>query len=108
MPKSISITLPHALGAAEAKRRVQEQIDRVCAAYVDKIGHSRVSWTGDEAKFDVSALGQASSGTIAVFPDSLRIDVQLPWILAALSGKVEGFLKSNATDAIRIGNMSKK
>jgi hypothetical protein len=108
MPKSISITLPHALGAAEAKRRVQEQIDRVCAAYVDKIGHSRVNWTGNEAKFDVSALGQSSTGTIAVFPDSLRIDVQLPWILAALSGKVEGFLKSNATDAIRIGNMSKK
>jgi hypothetical protein len=108
MPKSISITLPHTLGAAEAKRRVEEQINRVCAAYVDKIGHSRVSWTGDEAKFDVSALGQASSGTIAVFPDSLRIDVQLPWVLAALSGKVEGFLKSNATDAIRIGNTSKK
>jgi len=108
MPKTVSITLPHNLGAAEAKRRVQAQMDRLCAEYVDKIGHSRVTWTGDSAKFDVSALGQVSNGTIAVFQDSLRIDVQLPWILAALSGKVQGFLNTNATDALRLTNMSKK
>jgi hypothetical protein len=107
MPKSISITLPHDLGVAEAKRRIQQQMDRLCAEYVDKIGHSRVSWTGDEAKFDVSALGQNSSGSIAVFPDSLKIDVQLPWVLAALSSKVQGFLNSNASEALRIGTTKK-
>jgi hypothetical protein len=99
--------LPHALGVAEAKRRVQAQMDRLCVEYVDKIGHSRVNWTGDTAKFDVTALGQNSTGSIAVFSDSLKIDVQLPWVLAALSGKVQGFLNSNASDALRIGTTKK-
>jgi putative polyhydroxyalkanoate system protein len=107
MPKTISITLPHDLGVAEAKRRVQQQMDRLCAEYVDKIGRSQVNWTGDTAKFDVSALGQNSSGSIAVLPDSLKIDVELPWIMAALSNKVQGFLNSNASEALRIG-VSKK
>jgi hypothetical protein len=108
MPKSISISLPHALGVAEAKRRVQDQLDRLRTEYVDQIGHSQVNWAGDQAKVDVSALGQAASATIDVLPDSLRIEVALPWVLAALSNKVQGFLQSNASDALRIGNTSKK
>jgi putative polyhydroxyalkanoate system protein len=107
MPKTISITLPHDLGAAEAKRRVQEQMDRLCAEYVDKIGRSQVNWTGDTATFDVSALGQNASGSIAIFPDSLKVDVQLPWIMAALTNKVQGFLNSNASEALRIGTTKK-
>ncbi len=104
MAKTISITMPHALGAAEAKRRVQDQLDRMRAEYVDKIGHSQVNWSGDQAKVDVSALGQAARATIDVLPDSLRIEVELPWFLAALSGKVQGLLRSNASDALRIGH----
>ncbi len=107
MQKTISITLPHALGVTEAKRRVQDQLERMRTEYVDKIGHSQVSWAGDEAKVDVAALGQAASATIAVLPDALRIEVQLPWILAALSSKVQGFLQSNATDALRLTHTPK-
>jgi hypothetical protein len=104
MAKTISITMPHALGAAEAKRRVQDQLNRMRAEYVDKIGHSQVNWSGDQAKVDVSALGQAASATIDVLPDSLRIEVALPWFLTALSGKVQGLLQSNASDALRISH----
>ncbi len=102
MPKTISITLPHDLGTAEAKRRVQDQIERMRKEYVDKIGQSQVNWTGDQAKVDVSALGQAASATIDVLPDTLRIEVELPWILAALTSKVQSFLTSNASDALRL------
>lgn len=108
MPKSISITLPHALGVAEAKRRVQDQLERMRAEYVDKIGHSQVNWSGDQAKVDVAALGQSASATIDVLPDTLRIEVELPWFLAALSSKVQGFLQTNATDALRLTRTSQK
>jgi hypothetical protein len=107
MQKTISITLPHALGVAEAKRRVQDQLERMRKEYVDKVGHSQVSWTGDEAKVDVAALGQAASATIAVLPDALRIEVELPWVLAALSSKVQGFLQANASDALRLTHTKK-
>jgi len=106
MAKTISITIPHDLGVAEAKRRVQEQIDRFRAEYVNKIAHSEVSWTDDQAKVNVAALGQTASAVIAVTLDKVRIDVELPWILAALSSKVEALVTSNASDALRLTHSS--
>jgi hypothetical protein len=40
-----------------------------------------------------------------VLKDLLRIDVQLPWVLAAISGKLQQFISSNAGDALRIGHV---
>jgi hypothetical protein len=34
--------------------------------------------------------------------DALRIEVQLPWILAALTGKIQGVLKTKAEESLRI------
>jgi putative polyhydroxyalkanoate system protein len=102
MAKSISITLPHTLGVAEAKRRVQDQIERLRTEYIDKIGQSQIGWAGDQARISVSALGQTAAGTIDVLPDSLRIEVKLPWVMAAISGKLQGFLTTNAADALRL------
>jgi hypothetical protein len=33
----------------------------------------------------------------------LRIEVQLPWFLAALTGRIQSVLKSNAENSLRIG-----
>jgi hypothetical protein len=40
--------------------------------------------------------------------DALRIEVQLPWILAALTGKIQRILKSNAEESLRIGHTPPK
>ncbi len=102
MTKTLAVTLPHDLGVAEAKRRVDEQIERLRAQYVDKIAHSTVDWSGDQAKVFVAALGQSATALLNVFADNIRIEVELPWMLAALSGKLEGLLKSSASDALRL------
>jgi len=102
MAKTIGITVPHALGVAEAKRRVDAEITRLRSEYVDKIAQSSIAWDGDQAKVFVAALGQSANGTINVLPDTIRIEVELPWMLAALSSKVEGLLQSKASDALRL------
>jgi hypothetical protein len=66
-----------------------------------------VTWAGDVATVHVRALGQAASAQITVLKDLLRIDVQLPWLLAALAGKVQQVIARNANDALRIGQASK-
>jgi hypothetical protein len=48
------------------------------------------------------------TGTILVVKDSVRIEVQLPWLLAALTGKIQGVLQSNAEDTLRIGHSPPK
>jgi hypothetical protein len=70
---------------------------------VDKIAHSEVAWTGNKADVRVSVLGQIITAQIYVLDDSLRIEVQLPLILAALSNKIQDVLTSNAKDSLRLG-----
>jgi Putative polyhydroxyalkanoic acid system protein (PHA_gran_rgn) len=103
MSNAIVITLPHSLGAEEAKRRIAERIELLRRDYIDKLAYSEVSWNGDTADLRVVALGQTVTAKIFVMSDSLRIEVQLPWILAALTNKIQGALKSNAEESLRIG-----
>ena len=108
MANSIVITLPHRLGAEEAKRRISERIELLRRDYIDKLGYSEAKWVGDTAGVRVVALGQIVTGTIAVLNDCVRIEVQLPWILAALTSKVQGILTANAADSLRIGHTPPK
>lgn len=107
MSNAITVTVPHDLGVEKAKARVAEQLTRMQREYVDKVAHSEVTWAGDVATVHVRALGQAASAQITVLKDLLRIDVQLPWLLAALSGAVQQVISRNANEALRIGNASK-
>lgn len=104
MANSIVITVPHKLGVQEAKRRIAESIEKLRRDYIDKLASSEVVWSGDSANLRVVALGQSVTGQITVFNDSLRIEVQLPLILAALTGKIQNVLKSNAEASLRIGH----
>jgi hypothetical protein len=102
MPKSIVVTVSHDLGADIARRRVADGIERLRSAYVDKIAHSEVVWTGDRADLRVIAFGQTTTARLDVLSDSLRIEVYLPWVVAALAGKVQATLASSAESALRI------
>lgn len=104
MSNSIVITVPHNLGATEAKRRITERMDVLRRDYLDKVAYSEVNWSGDTADLRVVAFGQTVTGKIGVLNDSLHIEVQLPWILAALTGKIQGVLKNNAEESLRIGH----
>ncbi|QBR72392.1 hypothetical protein CU048_15120 [Beijerinckiaceae bacterium] len=107
MSNSIVITVPHRLGAEEAKKRIAERIEVLRRDYIDKLAYSEAKWNGDKADLRVVAFGQTATGKLDVMNDSLRIEVQLPWILASLAGKIQGILKSNAEDSLRIGHTPK-
>jgi hypothetical protein len=103
MPNSIVITLPHRLGAEEAKRRIAAGIELLRRDYIDKLAHSEVNWNGDTANLRVVAFGQTATAQVYVMSDALRIEVQLPLIFAALTRKIQGVLKSKAEESLRIG-----
>ena len=106
MSNAITVTVPHDLGVEAAKARVSEQLARMQREYVDKVAHSEVTWAGDVGTVRVTALGQTATAQITVLKDLLRIDVQLPWVLAAISGKLQQVISRNAGDALRIGQAS--
>jgi hypothetical protein len=108
MSNSIVITIPHGLGAEEAKRRIAERMDILRRDYIDKLAYSECSWNGNTADLRVVAFGQTVAGKIYVMNDALRIEVQLPWILSALTGKIQSVLQSNAEESLRIGHTPPK
>lgn len=108
MTRTISVSLPHQLGVAEAKRRLNERIAELRTTYIDKIAHSDLTWDGDRANLRVVALGQTTTGTIDVAPETIRIEIALPWLLSALSGKVEALMKSNVRETLLLGPSTKK
>ena len=108
MSNSIVITVPHRLGAKEAKRRIVEQIELLRGNYIAKLAYSEANWNGGTANLRVVAFGQTATAQLYVMNDALRIEVQLPWILVALTGKIQNVLKTNAEESLRIGHTPPK
>jgi len=108
MPNAIVITLPHRLGAAEAKKRVAERMEILRRDYIDKFAHTEAVWSGNTADVRVVAFGQTVTGKVSVMSDVLQIEVNLPWFFAALTGPIQNVLKSNAEETLRIGHTPPK
>lgn len=108
MSKPIVVTLPHDLGVEAAKKRVSARLDLLRHDYIDKLAYSEVAWTGDRADIRVVAFGQTVTAQLDVTADSLRIEVQLPWVFALLSDKIQGVLTNNAKDTLQIGHAPPK
>lgn len=92
MSKAITLTLPHELGRAEARRRIDEGFANFSQHMGAASGVLSKSWTGDRLNFSFQALGQGISGTIDVEDTAIRLEVLLPNLLALIADKVRGRL----------------
>lgn len=97
MPKSVVVTISHSLGREQARARLRERI----GAFRQMLGTYRVAlvrddWEGDRLTVGLSALGQTLQGTVDVMDDHLRIEVQLPLMLAAFAERIRGVVQQKA------------
>lgn len=90
MSRPITVDIPHALGAAEARRRVEAQFGRL-EAQLAGVGVSGIEkrWEGDRLHFSGRALGQAVGGRLTVLADALKLELDLPPLLAMLAGRIQ-------------------
>jgi hypothetical protein len=56
----------------------------------------------------VGALGQKVTAQLDVEPAQVRLEVQLPWLLAALANKIQPYLEKSGADMLRLGGPPKK
>jgi putative polyhydroxyalkanoate system protein len=57
-------------------------------------------WQGDEMKFRMVMMKQEVSGRIHVMDQSVRVEVDLPWILAAIAEKVRGQIEKKGAQIL--------
>ena len=93
MSKAITITIPHELGQAEARRRIDEGFGRFSQQMGGAVGALDKRWEGDRLSFSLQAMGQAISGFVDVAESSVRLEVLLPNLLAVIAGKLKGRLR---------------
>jgi len=97
MARPVSVTIPHALGKDEARRRIEEGFGRLRQQMTSGIGAMmsfQERWEGDRLHFEGGGLGQKMTGRLDVRADAVEIQLDLPDILAALAEKITGKLKT--------------
>jgi hypothetical protein len=97
MRETITVTIPHHLGKDEALRRIKKGIGEARTTFASILAIKEETWTGDTLAFRVSALAQEVAGTIAVADSHVKLDVELPWLLAKLAKVIAPAIKKEGT-----------
>jgi hypothetical protein len=97
MSQPLVVTIPHRLGKEEAARRLRSGLGQARTRYSHFLQVQEETWAGDNLTLRVSALGQSANGVIEVADDHLRLEVQLPWLLAKLGETIKGVVRREGT-----------
>ena len=93
MTQPVTVTIPHQLGAAEARRRIDQGFADFARHLGNAPGAVERSWQGDTLAFALSSFGQGLSGRILVAETQVTVEVVLPGFLAMLANREKGRLK---------------
>ena len=93
MATPISITIPHQLGRAEARRRIESGFAALVRQLPGAGGTINERWDGDRLTFSVSGMGQTVSGVVEVLDAVVKMDIELPGVLGLLAGGLKGQLQ---------------
>ena len=85
--KTISVSIPHRLTQDEARARLQQGLSDLKAQHAASIAQVAEQWNGNAMSFRLTAMGQAITGRVDVQPSAIRLEMDLPWLLAAFAEK---------------------
>ena len=97
MPKPLVVTISHSLGRQGAKRRIEDGIGSIRSQLAAFAVSIEDRWQGDQLDFRLVAAGQVVTATIDVLEDVVRVEVNLPGMLAMLAQKVIGRIRDQGT-----------
>ena len=99
MSKPIVVDLPHKLGAAEAKRRIQNGMGGL-KERIPGGADVQSGWEGDRLNLSIKAMGQDVNAGIDIEETFVRVEVQLPAALAFFAAPIEALLRRKGTDLL--------
>jgi len=102
MGKTISVDVPHKLGAAEAERRVRNGFGVMKDKLGDKLSAVDIAWGEGRAELTVSAMGQTLKGGLEFLPEFVRVTIDLPWLLAAIGETITSKIAKKTEEVLRL------
>ena len=93
---TIDISRPHSLSKDDAKKRAEE-LAKSMEAKLDL----KWKWEGDHIRFEApSGAAKGTTGTVEVSDSSVRVQIDLPFLLRVLKGKVESKVNEKLTELL--------
>ncbi len=93
MATPITVNIPHQLGRAEARRRIEAGFTKLMAQLPGSVGACTQQWSGDRLTFSVRAIGQTITGVADVFDATVAMEIQLPGVLGMIARGFQGRLQ---------------
>ena len=94
MSDSVRVDIPHKLGAAEARRRVEANLGTL-GGKLPAGATVSPAWEDDRLRLGVGLLGQHFAAMLDILDDRVRIEVQLPPALAFFRQAIETGLRQS-------------
>jgi hypothetical protein len=95
--ETVTVTVGHRLGKAEAARRLKEGLARSRGHLGAMIAIDQETWQGDTLRFRMRVLGQTAAASIEVLEEALRVEVSLPWLLAQAAKRLLPILRKETS-----------
>jgi hypothetical protein len=96
MADPVTIDIPHALGRAAARQRIEAGFDKL-TAFVPGGQVTEHVWADDQLRFTIEALGQRVTARLDVLDTAVHAEIELPAHLALFASKVRGALTQAGT-----------
>jgi len=94
MPTPITVNIPHQLGRAEARRRIEDGFGKITHLLPGGIGGTSTErWDGDRLVFSVATMGQKVSGVVTVLDTAVSMEIELPGVLGLLANGLKNRLQ---------------
>lgn len=91
MSGPIELDLPHKLGKAAARARLESGVGRL-AGFIPGGSVSEHRWDDDTLSFAVEAMGQRVAARLTVFDDKIHAVFDLPPMLSMFAGPIRDML----------------
>jgi len=92
MATPINVSIPHQLGRAEARRRVEAGFAKMIHVLPGS-GTCNEQWDGDRLTFGVAAMGQTVTGVVHVLDAAVTMEIELPGLLGMIAGSLSDRLR---------------
>ena len=93
MAPPLTVSIPHQLGRAEARRRIEAGFSKIVQLLPGGGGTCSQRWEGDRLTFGVVAMGQSVNGVVDVEDAVVTMVIELPGVLGLIANGLKDRLQ---------------
>lgn len=100
MATPVTVDIPHTLGKAAVRARLDGGIDKISAS-IPGGSVTDHRWEGDTLHFTAKAMGQTIASAVTVYETNVHAVVDLPGILGLFANKIQEYIGKEAPKLLR-------